>query len=105
MNNSENFSDIISDTPLRTLKNTPIDHFATTTITDIKIKRRTKLTIKEFFDKIKYSKEFFQHTVANSDWGRFYNQTCAEGIFTAFVNIIETALKKSVPKNESFCTK
>ena len=102
LNNSEKFSNIISDTPLRTQKNKLVDHFATTTITDIKIKRHTNVTIKKIFDKTNYSKEFFQHAVAYSDWGNFYNQTCAEGMFTIFVNIIETALKKSVPKKKVF---
>ena len=83
-------------------KNKPVDHFATITITDIKFKRRTNVTIKETFEKTNYSKEFFQHTVASSDWGNFYTQTCAEGMFTAFVNIIVTALKKSVPKKKIF---
>ena len=79
LNNSEKFSTFISDTPLRTRKNKPIDHFATTTLTDIKIRRGTNITIKEIFDKINYSKNFFQHTVAYSDWRNFYNQACAEG--------------------------
>ena len=105
LNNSEKFSGIISDKPLKTQKNKPVDHFATTTITDIKIKRRKNVTIKEIFDKTNYSKEFFQHAVAYSDWGNFYNQTCAEGMFTVFVNRIETALKKSVPKKEVFIEK
>ena len=43
-------------------------------------------------------KIIFQHTVAHSDWGNF----CVEGMFTAFKNIIETALKKSVPKKKVF---
>ena len=58
LNNSEKISNIISDTPLRTQENKPIDHFATTTITVIKTKRRTIVTIKEIFDEINYSKEF-----------------------------------------------
>ena len=50
---------MISDTPLRTQKNKPIDHFATTTLTDIKIKRCTNVIIKEIFDKIYNLKDFF----------------------------------------------
>ena len=102
LNNSEKFSNIISDTPLGTQKNKPIDHFAPTIIMDIKTKRRTNVTIKEIFDKIYYSKEFSQHTVVYSDCGIFYNQTCAGGMFTVFVNKIETALKKGFPKKKVF---
>ena len=50
LNNFENFTNIISDTPLRTLKNKPVDRFGTTTITYIRIKRHTKVTIKELFN-------------------------------------------------------
>ena len=50
--NSENFRNIIPDKHLRTINKTPIDHFATTAIMDIKFKRRTKVNIKEIFDRI-----------------------------------------------------
>ena len=95
LHNSENFTNIISDTPLRTLKIKPIDHFATTTKTDHKIKKRTKVTIKEILTGAIL-------TGANSDWSNSYNPNCAEGMFTAFVNIIESALRKSVPKRTVF---
>ena len=55
---------------------------------------------KEIFDKKTYNKEKFQYLVNNSDWGHFYGQLCAEGMFSIFTSIIENSLNKSIQKKK-----
>ena len=43
----ENFESMVCDTPLRTRKNTDIDHLATVCITDIQMKSKSKALIKD----------------------------------------------------------
>ena len=57
---------------------------------------------KEIFDKKTYNKEKFQYLVNNSDWGHFYGQLCAEGMFSIFTSIIENSLNKSIQKKKVF---
>ena len=47
-------------------------------------------------------KEKFQQLIQTSDWGYFYAQTCAEGMFSVFVNIIDSALQKCFRKKSVF---
>ena len=54
--NSKCFETIVSDAPLRTLQNAEIDHWATSTITSIQWKKKSKVTIKEIYDKTNYDK-------------------------------------------------
>ena len=92
----------ISDTPLRTIKGKMSDHYATSIITDIKIHKPPKVTLKEIFDKTDYRVEELRKLISNSNWCLFYNQTCAEGMFTVFTNIIEKALRRCAPKKTVF---
>ena len=48
-----------------------------------------KLHSNEFFDKTDYRVEELRKLIGNSNWCLFYNQTCAEGMFTVFTNIIK----------------
>ena len=100
--NAKQFQPIVSDTPLRTSKNNDIDHQATSTITQIQMKTKSKVIKKEFFDKTKYSKDGFRNLINESNWAKFYNQDCAEGMFTVFIDIIEKALKKCTSKKTVF---
>ena len=92
----------VSDTPLRTLKKTEVDHRATSAITNIKMKPQARVTIKEIFDKRNYRPEVLRNHLSYSDWSNFYNQKCAEGMFSAFTDIFEIALRKCVQKRKVF---
>ena len=89
---AENFESIVSDTTLRISKNTDIDHLANSIITTIEVKTKSKVISKEVIDKSNYSKEVFCSIINNADWGSFYNQDCAEGMYAVFCDIIERAL-------------
>ena len=92
----------VLDTPLRTLKKTEVDHRATSAITNIKMKPQARVTIKEIFDKRNYRPEVLRNHLSDSDWSNFYNQNCAEGMFSAFTDIFENALRKCVQKRKVF---
>ena len=72
----------VSDTPLRTLKKKEVDHRVTSAITNIKMKPQARVTIKEIFDKRNYRPEILRNHLSYSDWSNFYNQNCAEGVFS-----------------------
>ena len=99
---AENFESVVSDTTLRTLKNTDIDHLATSIITTIEMKTKSKVITKEIFDKSNYSKEVFRNIINNANWSSFYNQDCAEGMYTIFCDIIEKALDKCTHRKTVF---
>ena len=99
---AENFESVVSDTTLRTLKNTDIDHLATSIITTIEMKTKSKVITKEIFDKSNYSKEVFRNNINNAEWSSFYNQDCAEGMYTIFCDIIEKALDKCTHRKTVF---
>ena len=92
----------ICDTPLRTIQGKMSDHFATSIITDIKMHKPPSVTIKKIFDKTEYRVEELRSLISNSNWCLFYNQTCAEGMFTVFADILEKALRRCAPKKNSF---
>ena len=71
----------VADTPLRTSKNKEIGHFATTLVTYFEMKKVKSVTQKEIYDRSTYDEEKFQHLIQTSDWGYFYAQTCAKGMF------------------------
>ena len=56
---TKSFETIVSDSPFRTIKNKPIDHLATSAVTNIKIKVPVKVFQKIIFDKSKYNKHQF----------------------------------------------
>ena len=90
------------DTPLRTTKNKKIDHLSTSIITNIGIKPSEKISQKEIYDKSTYQKARFQNSVQSANWGHFYSQTCAEGMFTVLNNVIENALKMCIHRKKDF---
>ena len=49
LSNSKCFEAIMSDTPLRTLKNAGIDNWATSTLTSIQMRKKSKVTIEEVY--------------------------------------------------------
>ena len=102
LQSNENFETMVCDTPLRTRKNTDIDHLATVCITDIQMKSKSKAFIKEIFDKSNYNKDTLCDVISRSNWGNFYNQSCPEGMFTIFTQILEDAIKQCVPKKRVF---
>ena len=99
---SESFNAYVSDTPLRTANKQQIDHFATSLITNIDCKSTSKVFKKTIFNKQTYQREKFQNILQASDWGYFYSQNCAEGMFSVFVNFLENALEKSISKRKVF---
>ena len=56
---AETFETHVSDTPFRTSKNKPIDHRATSIISDFQIDTNEKVIVKNIFDKKKYRKDLF----------------------------------------------
>ena len=60
----------ISDTPLRTIKEKMSDHYATI-ITEIKLHKPPKVTLKEVFDKTDYRVEELRNLISNSNWCLF----------------------------------
>ena len=95
---SKCFETIVSDTPLRTLKNAEIDHWATSTITSIQMKKKSKVTIKEVYNKTNYDKHSFCQLVTESNWSNFFSTSCPEEMFSVFNDIIENALRMCAPK-------
>ena len=95
---TSDFKSNLAETPLRISKNKEIGHFATTLVTNFEMKKAKSVTQKEIYDRSTYDKEKFQHLIQTSDWGYFYAQTCAEGMFSVFVNIIDSALPKCIRK-------
>ena len=73
-----------------------MDHRATSAITNIKMKTQARVTIKEIFDKRNYRPEILRNHLSYSDCCNFYNQNGAEGMFSAFTDIFENALRKCV---------
>ena len=57
---------------------------------------------KEIYDKSTYQKARFQTLVECANWGHFHSQTCAEGMFTVFTNIIENALKMCIHRKKIY---
>ena len=66
------------------------------------MKPSVKTCQKEIYDKSLYQKARFQNLVQSANWGHFYSQTCAEGMFTVFNNISENALKKCIHRKKVF---
>ena len=58
------------------------------------------VTIKEIFDKTEYRVEELRSFISNSNLCLFHNQTCAEGTFTVFADILEKALRRCAPKKQ-----
>ena len=103
--NAAFFTAIVSDTPLRTIGKKPIDHLATSVITNIQMMKTTNVFKKTIFDKKTYNKKHFQYYVRNCDWEYFYGQSCAEGLFSIFSNYIENSLNKEILKKTIFIRK
>ena len=100
--NAAFFTAVVSDTPLRTIVKKPIDHLATSVITNFQMMKTTNVFRKTIFDKKTYYKELFQYYVKNCDWEYFYGQSCAERLFSMFSNYIENPLNKSILKKTVF---
>ena len=96
------YTSFVSDTPLRTTKNEPIDHLATSVVSNIENKSFKKVIQKEIFDKRTYQKNYFKSLVETSDWSYFYAQNCPECMFSVFMTILESALRKSIKKKKVF---
>ena len=74
---ADTFEPIVSDTPLRTPKKAEINRRATTfVINNAVMKTRSRVFIKEIFDKSNYRKEHFRES--RNDWSAFYSQNCAD---------------------------
>ena len=98
---TKSFETIVSDSPFRKIRYIPIDHLATSAVTNIQIKGPVKVSQKIFSDKSKYNKDHFCQIVEDSNWRCSYNQKSAESIFKIFTDIIQSALKKSSQKKRS----
>ena len=96
----DSYTSFVSDTPLRTSKKEPIDHLATSVVSNIVNESFKKFIQKEMFDKRTYQKDYFKSLVATSDWSYFYAQNCPEGMFSVFMTILENALRKSIKKRK-----
>ena len=55
------------------------DPYATSIITEIKMHKPPKVTLKKIFEKTDYRDEELRKLISNSNWCLFYNHTCAEG--------------------------
>ena len=95
---AETFFAHVSDTPLRTGNKKEIDHSETSLITNTHCKPTCKVFRITLYDKQTYQKNRFQYLLQSSDWGHFYSQICAEGMFSVFVDFVRNALKKSISK-------
>ena len=62
------------------------------------MKKKSKVTIKEVYEKTNYDKHNFFQWITESNWSNFYSQSCPEGIFSVFNDIIENALRNCAPK-------
>ena len=61
------------------------------------------MNIKEKFDKKTYQRRnICSNLILNNHWEKLYEQTCAEGQFTIFTDIIESAIKKALRKKFFF---
>ena len=78
LQSTENFETMVCETPLRTRKNTNIDHLATVCITDIRMKSKSKAFLKEIFDKSNYNKDTLCDVIGRSNWRNFHNQSCPQ---------------------------
>ena len=58
--------------------------------------------IKKSFDRTNYNKKLFQQLLNKSDWGKFYNQDCAEGKFKIFSNIMTRIMQKMSTNEKNF---
>ena len=96
------FTAFVSDTPLRTIGKKPIDHLATSVISNIQMMKTTNVFRKTIFDKKTYIEELFHYYVQNCDWEYFYGQSCAKGLFSIFSNYLENSLNKSILKKTVF---
>ena len=88
---AETFRAHVSNTTLRTGYKKQIDHFAISLITNIGCKPTSKVFRKTIYDKHTFQKNRFQYLLQSSDWGHFYSQNCAEGMFSVFVDFVENA--------------
>ena len=59
-NNAHSFSSFVSDTPFRT--SVPIDHFATSVISNINLQPSPKVFMKDIYDKKSHKRIFSKHT-------------------------------------------
>ena len=91
----------VSYNPNKALLNSFLEELSTSI--DYAVTENTpKVTFKEIFDKTDYRVEELRKLISNSNWCLFYNQTCAEGMYTVFTNIIEKALRRCAPKKTVF---
>ena len=86
---AETFETHVSDNPLGTSKNKPIDHRATSNISYFQTNTNKKDIVKEIFDKKNYRKDLFCRDLQSSDWSRFYCQNSAEDMFSVFSNVFD----------------
>ena len=100
--NAAFFTPIVSDAPLCTIGKKPIDHLATSVITNIQMMKSTNEFRKTLFDKKTYNKELFHYFVQNCGWQYFYGRSCTEGLFSIFSNFVENSLFKSILKKTVF---
>ena len=66
--NAAFFTPIVSDTPLRTIGKKPIDHLATSVITNIRMIKLSNVFSKTMFDKKTCNKELFYSYVQSCYW-------------------------------------
>lgn len=78
------------------------DHDGTIAISNIQCESRKNVIIKTIFCKKQYNQKQFSDTVNHSHWEHFYNQPCAEGMFTEFCMILMKALHQHAPKRKIF---
>ena len=71
LKSNENFETMVCDTPLRTRKNTDMDHLATVCVTDIRMKSKSTAFVKEIFDKSNYNKDTLCDVISRSNWEIF----------------------------------
>ena len=96
---SINFESYVSDTPLRNLNGEHVDHFQTSVISNVTLHQPPKVIIKEIYDKSNYKAEKLREIIRYSDWTNFYNQNCAEGMYTCFTSTIEKCVN-AFPKRK-----
>ena len=100
--NAHSFSSFVSDSPFGTSADKPIDLFATSVMSNIKLQPSPKVFMKEIYDKKSYKNEFFQNLLDNCNWRYFYGQTCPEGMFSILTSFMENSLRKSISKKKTF---
>ena len=75
---------VVSDSLLRSLLEKEIGQNAISMMSTKTTEQRSQVLSKIFFDKSNYKIQITQQLISDSFWVFFYEQFCAEGIFTSF---------------------